>query len=171
MKIEWCLYVCLAVINLKTTDKQNWLCWFLYRDGQYIRMKHTCIPVLTWHRIIVMSLHSSFYLFSVYTSDIFKRLTYILSGYRNAFLREKWSENLNIPPRFEDENPWIQGCDVSQFEAPIYRCGVLIHAGKHYNVPNWKLDDLFQKDLYIFKNILNWTFIYHQQLTSRSNLL
>lgn len=105
MKIEWCLYVCLAVTNVKTTDKQNRLCWFLYRDGQYIRIKHTCIPVLIWRRIIVMSLHSSFFLFSVYASDIFKRLTYILSGYGNAVFCEKWSENLEIPPRFEDENP------------------------------------------------------------------
>lgn len=48
---------------------------------------------------------SLFFVFTVYASDIYKRVTYIKGGYRNALLREKWCENSEPLPGFEPEYP------------------------------------------------------------------
>lgn len=42
------------------------------------------------------------------------KLTSKVVGYGSDLLWEKWSQNPELTPGFEFENPWIQGRDTSQ---------------------------------------------------------
>lgn len=68
--------VCLAINHVKTTELIG---WFLYRDGQSIRMKHGRIPVLIFYSV------SSWGPYSVITTQFSKRFNpwYKENGIKN----------------------------------------------------------------------------------------